>query len=535
MPDDDQQPLRGLEILDDATRQLAVRDALKADKIAQIAETRWTIAKNMHKTEQGMPLDFDRWPFLVEIYQNKAQYLVLVGASGWGKAQSIDSMIMTPMGLLRMGDAKIGMIICTPDRKNAMITGIFPQGILQLYEIETVDGRKTKACGQHLWEYELTDIATGLRARTIDLIQNLNAGQRIRIPIQASNGYESSREIKSITPCGSGEAQCIMIDHPRHLYITDDGICTSNTEYMIVDDAASAIHGMRVFHVMENAVKRDKFVAGRIDPCFLQIPIYKSAMKAAQARNASVGNSRFKHFSDGSLNFVGSETPADFTTHRADKSTVDEHQGCNTDNLNKIFNRMTGSDFGFVTIGGNPREKGTPQNQNLDWEWQQTDMRQWNIPCYHCAEYQVLSWWVNFVEQKTNQFGGIISVKVIDPEWEYGKSREPRPMCRKCHRPMNRLSGDGRWIPTHPGRVKVGFQLSSLYNPTVDVNKLYDRYVNAIPDPGRFQDFVNDQLGEAYTSAGSKITVEMMDRASTGLDSGIDPYKLVPAGMLNWG
>lgn len=726
-----------MDVLGEAERELAIMRASRKDKMAEIAEIRWTMAKMMHLTETGQPLDFDRWPFLKKIYQNKAEYLVLIGAAGWGKASAIDAKVHTPAGWARMGDLSVGDVVSTPSGKNASIVGVFPQGKIPIHRVTFSDGRSTEVSGDHLWKvYSKTwrlpklmttndiaiEMAAGRRLRislprpvqkprrklpidpyllglllgdggmtqhavrysTIDaelrdsmkrmlqpigmelhkypsdrpsdfnirvaggagaghgkgplnriltalrlkgtnsynkfiptifkeasvkqrmailqglmdtdgyaslstsfsssskqlamdvqyLVRSLGGvaviaekiafyeylGQRrqgaisykvnIRFPnprelfrlerkrAAVSQDYQYAKTLyvsfKSIEAAGEKEAQCIMLDDVDHLYITDDYIVTHNTEYLIVDDAASAYCGMRVFHVMENATKRDKFVSSRLNPCFQQVTAYRLAMDQAKARNATADSTRFKHFGAGSINLVGSETESDFTTHRADKSTVDEHQGCNVENLAKIYNRMTGSPFSFQTIAGNPREIGTASNMNLDWQWKQTDMQQWKVPCTVCAKFQSLSWWTHFVEQETNEFGGIISVKIRDPEWEHGMAAEPRPMCVFCESPMNRLDRDGDWFPTYPGRWKMGFQLSSLYNPTADMNKLYDHFLAAIPDPSRFQNFVNDQLGEAFTSAGTKITTEMLDRCSTGQVVGLPPYVLFPVSDLNW-
>jgi hypothetical protein len=43
------------------------------------------------------------------------------------------------------------------------------------------------------------------------------------------------RAIRSIEPCGRGHAQCITVDHPNSLYVTDDFIVTHNSYAMLVD------------------------------------------------------------------------------------------------------------------------------------------------------------------------------------------------------------------------------------------------------------------------------------------------------------
>ena len=77
------------------------------------------------------------------------------GAKGGGKAQSLDSLILTSNGFIRMGDIKIGDKVITPDGKIAKVIQIHPQGIKPLYEVSFIDGSKTLATEDHLWKYKI--------------------------------------------------------------------------------------------------------------------------------------------------------------------------------------------------------------------------------------------------------------------------------------------------------------------------------------------------------------------------------------------
>lgn len=118
-------------------------------------------------------------------------------ATGSGKAQPLDSLIMTPSGSINMGDAKIGDIISTIDGGVTEITGVFPQGIKSVYEIEFQDGRKVKCCDEHLWYIYDKRIRrhkdkTGLDrfevmpAKTIKRILDNNIGTALQIPLSAT-------------------------------------------------------------------------------------------------------------------------------------------------------------------------------------------------------------------------------------------------------------------------------------------------------------------------------------------------------------
>ena len=73
------------------------------------------------------------------------------GSAGTGKAQPLDSKVLTPSGWKLMGDIKIGDEIITPDNKISFVSGIFPQGLKDIYEVEFSDGSKARCCDDHLW------------------------------------------------------------------------------------------------------------------------------------------------------------------------------------------------------------------------------------------------------------------------------------------------------------------------------------------------------------------------------------------------
>ena len=80
-----------------------------------------------------------------------------MGLPGTGKAQPLDSILYTPEGPVKMGDVKIGDIICTPNGKTANVIEIFPQGMVDIYQITFSDGATVECCEDHLWKVSLRD------------------------------------------------------------------------------------------------------------------------------------------------------------------------------------------------------------------------------------------------------------------------------------------------------------------------------------------------------------------------------------------
>src|SRR5690554_479713 len=58
---------------------------------------------------------------------------ILSGPPGTGKAQPFSSLVYCPDGPIEMKDVKVGTRICTPDGKTALVSGVFPQGVKDVY------------------------------------------------------------------------------------------------------------------------------------------------------------------------------------------------------------------------------------------------------------------------------------------------------------------------------------------------------------------------------------------------------------------
>lgn len=88
-----------------------------------------------------------------------------------GKAQPLDAIVYTPSGPKKMGELKIGDIVCTPDG-TSIIKDIFPQGPLEIYRIKFKTGDFTECCKDHLWK--IIDRNKSLIINTEELIKRFN-------------------------------------------------------------------------------------------------------------------------------------------------------------------------------------------------------------------------------------------------------------------------------------------------------------------------------------------------------------------------
>ena len=106
------------------------------------------------------------------------------GESEYGKAQPLNTKIITPYGYKFMKDIKIGDYVIGGDGKQHKVIGVYPQGKKEVYEITFKDGRKTKCCKEHLWNVTTKTTRSHNRGyKTIELKEMLKK------PIKIKNDY----------------------------------------------------------------------------------------------------------------------------------------------------------------------------------------------------------------------------------------------------------------------------------------------------------------------------------------------------------
>ncbi|WP_128977477.1 helicase-related protein [Streptomyces roseicoloratus] len=174
---------RGLTDLPDALTRIhrprtkadiaAARDRLKWDEafVLQVA-----LARRRHADTQlpavprrpaaaGLLTAFDaRLPFTLtdgqrkvskEIFDDLAtdhpMHRLLQGEVGSGKAQPLDSLVLTPEGFRRIGDLRAGDEVVTPSAEIALVDGVFPQGERDVWRLVLSDDTTVECDDEHLW------------------------------------------------------------------------------------------------------------------------------------------------------------------------------------------------------------------------------------------------------------------------------------------------------------------------------------------------------------------------------------------------
>lgn len=173
-------------------------------------------------------------------------HMMFLGTTGSGKAQPLDALVLTPNGWVTMGEIRRGDVVSTPDGKRAKVLEIFPQGVKEIFRLTLSSGRSTRCCAEHLWRVRMENKDYTLQTKALLMLQS--HGKEIYIPVFEDRSISFER-LDSIVRWGKESAQCIYIDHVDHLYVTDDGIVTHNTEFLISVAFNALVHGSGLIYV----------------------------------------------------------------------------------------------------------------------------------------------------------------------------------------------------------------------------------------------------------------------------------------------
>ena len=164
-----------------------------------------------------------------QLIDDELDILTISMPPGTAKASRLTSKVLTPTGFKLMKDIHVGDEVIAGNGNKAHVIGVYPQGVKPCYRLTLTDGRSTEISGDHLWQ--------------VGIIENYEEEERLAVEIQTTDyirehlrlwdhyipvfdvknwGIGAYVDIDSIDYIGEEECQCIMIDDPCHLYITDD-------------------------------------------------------------------------------------------------------------------------------------------------------------------------------------------------------------------------------------------------------------------------------------------------------------------------
>lgn len=127
---------------------------------------------------------------------------LFVGSAGCGKAQPLDSKVLTPDGYIQMKDVKVGTKVYTHTGAIAEVSGVFPQGVRPVYEIILSDDTSIKVSDEHLnliitydhLKKEESEIRVVTTNDLLDMFMHKSIYEDLRIPVcSVADGIFGSR------------------------------------------------------------------------------------------------------------------------------------------------------------------------------------------------------------------------------------------------------------------------------------------------------------------------------------------------------
>lgn len=285
---------------------------------------------------------------------------------------------------------------------------------------------------------------------------------------------------------------------------------------------------------------RKRWVRQRLDPMLTETPVIAALFDARRKRDA--GNAEdLKDFPGGMLVIGGANSAASLASMPIKFVLCDEvdrfpwEVGQEGDPLGLIDERTKTFPRRKVLLVSTPTVKGASR---IEMEYEQSDMREYHVPCPHCGEYQVLRW------RRPDGSYGLIHNSATGAV--YYACEHCGERIEEHHKPQ--MLAAGRWIAQHPERRVRGYRLSGLYSPLglgFSWPELWDKWLEAHGDSANLKRFINTTLGESWEEQGDAIDdlaliarlEDYPERIPASLTSaGVDVQKdRVEASIVKWG
>lgn len=254
------------------------------------------------------------------------------------------------------------------------------------------------------------------------------------------------------------------------------------------------------------------FSKDRLSPMLRDTPALADKVKDPRSRDSN-NTTYHKTFEGGHITLVGSNSAASLASRpirillfdEVDRYTVTSEG----DSISLAKKRaMTFWNKKMVMVS-TPTNEGSSRIASA---FEETDKREYHVPCFECGEDQILKW--------------------KNVHWEQDKPETACYTCEHCgaiwddaarYRAIRR----GHWRATAPEVIgKAGFRLSGLYSPWTSLENAVREFLEAKKLPETLRVFVNAFLGETWTDEGERV--DDFDIASHREDYG----EKVPEGVV---
>ena len=186
-----------------AARKRARREGARAAQLQPSGE----LVQPWLETLPFAPTDDQRAAFEAtdgDLAGERPMQRLLMGEVGSGKAQPLDALVLTPTGFRRMGEIRVGDAVINPTGERTTVTGVFPQGVREVWRVHFSDGSSVECDADHLWQVQTSAARSRGETPKVKSLREIAADLR-----QASGAAKWHVELAAAADLEGGEERPI--------------------------------------------------------------------------------------------------------------------------------------------------------------------------------------------------------------------------------------------------------------------------------------------------------------------------------------
>ena len=126
-----------------------------------LAKPQLKLLPTVAKVETPAPKEWTLRPYqeslkkdVYKLYRDGSRSVLIIATGGMGKAQPLTAKVLTPGGFKLMGELEVGDLVASAIGGSSRVTGVFPQGVKEVFRIGFSDGSSALCCDDHLWNVQ---------------------------------------------------------------------------------------------------------------------------------------------------------------------------------------------------------------------------------------------------------------------------------------------------------------------------------------------------------------------------------------------
>lgn len=267
--------------------------------------------------------------------------------------------------------------------------------------------------------------------------------------------------------------------------------------------------------VMQPTIEMGRaFSKDRLAPMLAASPALQDKVKEPRSRD-SENTVLHKKFPGGHMTIVGANSASGLASRPIRLLLIDEcdrypaSAGSEGDPISLATKRTTTFNNRKIIMASTPTIDGLSRIQTA---FENSDKRQYWVPCVHCNEHITLEW--------------------ANVHWEENDPETAHYVCQVCGSIMEekhkiQMLRHGKWIAQKETYKVAGFHISELYSPWSTWASMVDGFLQAKKHPEMLKTWVNTSLGETWKDTGTEIEPDSLLRRRENWDE-----SCIPDGVL---